>query len=369
MIIGVPKEIKNNEFRVGLTPSSVKSLIDHNHSVFIEKNAGLGSGFDDSDYIKSGAQISENSDDIFKISELIIKVKEPQLIETEKLRSDQIIFTYLHLASSRELTDQLIKSKCSAVAYETITSENNDLPLLTPMSEIAGRLSVQAGAKCLEKHNGGIGVLLSGSSYCEPAKTLIIGGGVVGYNAALIAHGMKSDITILEKSISRIDFLKKEFPNSNILNIDDIEIEKILPIFDLVIGAVLIPGAQAPKIIKKGHLKLMKKNSVLVDVAIDQGGCFETSKVTTHQDPTFEIDKIIHYCVANMPGAVPRTSTISLNSVTLPYIIDLANYGIKNFCNLSNHHSKGLNVHQGKLTYKSVADLFDIPHADPLKVF
>ena len=369
MIIGVPKEIKNNEFRVGLTPSSTKSLIDENHSVLIEKNAGVGSGFEDIDYIEAGAEICETPEDIFKKSKLIIKVKEPQLIETEKLSSDQIIFTYLHLASSRDLTNQLIKSGCSAIAYETISSEKNDLPLLTPMSEIAGRLSVQAGAKCLESHAGGIGVLLSGSSYSEPAKTLIIGGGVVGYNAAIIAHGMKSDITIIEKSSTRIKFLKKEFPNSNILNIDNIEIEKILPKFDLVIGAVLIPGAQAPKIIKKDHLKLMKKRSVLVDVAIDQGGCFETSMATTHQDPTYKVDEIIHYCVANMPGAVPRTSTISLNSATLPYIIKLANLGIKDFCYNSNHYLRGLNIHQGKLTYKAVANLFDIPYTDPQKIF
>tara|TARA_Y100001935_G_C17295950_1_gene506072 strand:- start:79 stop:1188 length:1110 start_codon:yes stop_codon:yes gene_type:complete len=365
MLIGVPKEIKNNEFRVGLTPRSVKVLIKEGHDIFIETNAGIGSGFYDKNYIDSGATILECAEEIFKKADLIVKVKEPQLSEIKLLKDEQILFTYLHLASSQELTMQLLDSNCISFAYETITSETKGLPLLTPMSEIAGRLSVQAGAKCLEKHSGGQGVLLGGSSYSEPAQTLIIGGGVVGYNAALIADGMMSKITILEKSPDRIEFLKKEFPKATVLNIDNIIIEEILPDFNLVIGAVLIPGSQAPKIIKKKHLKYLKPASVLVDVAIDQGGCFETSIPTTHDQPSYLVDNIIHYCVANMPGAVPRTSTISLNNVTLPYVVNLANLGVSEFCRVSDHNFNGLNTYKGKLTYKPVSEVFNIPFINP----
>tara|TARA_B100000965_G_C19555540_1_gene742004 strand:- start:143 stop:1252 length:1110 start_codon:yes stop_codon:yes gene_type:complete len=365
MLIGVPKEIKNNEFRVGLSPDSVKILINEGHDLLIETNAGIGSSFIDEDYIKVGARITQTPEDIFQKSDLIIKVKEPQPIENIQLRPDQILFTYLHLASSKNLTMQLLESKCISIAYETITSDNNDLPLLTPMSEIAGRLSVQAGAKCLEKHSGGQGVLLGGSSYSEPAQTLIIGGGVVGYNAALIADGMMSELTILEKSPSRIEFLKKNFPKAKVLSIHDVNIGELLPKFDLVIGAVLIPGSQAPQVIQKKHLKYMKKASVLVDVAIDQGGCFETSKPTNHEHPTYIVDDIIHYCVANMPGAVPRTSTISLNTATLPYIMKLASLGLNNFCKDSDHNLNGLNTYKGKLTCKPVSDLFQLPYSNP----
>jgi len=369
VIIGTPKEIKNKEFRVGLTPLSVQTLTQDGHKVLIEKNAGEGSGFFDDDYIKSGAVICNSAKDIFDKSELIVKVKEPQKIETDQLQEGQILFTYLHLASSLELTHQLLNSKCKSIAYETITSDTHGLPLLMPMSEVAGRLSVQAGASCLEKHHGGIGLLLSGSSFSDPAKTLIIGGGVVGYNAALIANGMGSQMTILEKSITRIDFLKNKFPNADVLSIDDTKIEEILPKFDLVIGAVLIPGAQAPKIIKRDHLKIMKKGSVLVDVAIDQGGCFETSKATSHDNPTYIIDEVVHYCVANMPGAVPRTSTISLNSATLAYIQKLADSGLEKFCKDSQHHLNGLNTYLGKLTCKPVADLFNLSYSSPQDLF
>jgi alanine dehydrogenase len=369
MILGIPKEIKNNEFRVGLTPQSIKSLVKNNHEIIVESNAGIGSGFSDDDYMSAGAKILKDSKDIFKNSELIIKVKEPQLSEIQLLKPDQILFTYLHLASSKQLTEQLLESKCISVAYETITSDSHGLPLLTPMSEIAGRLSIQAGAKCLEKHSGGSGILLGGSSYSPPANTLVIGGGVVGYNAALIADGMKSNLTILEKNLERIDFLKNEFPKAKILNIDDIEIENIISDYDLIIGAVLIPGAQAPQVIQKKHLQLMKHSCVMVDVAIDQGGCFETSKATTHEDPTYIIDNVIHYCVANMPGAVPRTSTISLNTVTLPYILKLADSGIKAFCESSFHHLNGLSTYKGKLTYKPVADLFKFSYSSPADIF
>ena len=369
MIVGVPKEIKNNEFRVGLTPQSIKLLVENNHEIIVESNAGVGSGFLDEDYIRAGAKIFNKPQDIFKNSELIIKVKEPQLSETQLLKPDQILFTYLHLASSKQLTEQLLESKCISIAYETITSDLHGLPLLTPMSEIAGRLSIQAGARCLEKHSGGSGILLGGSSYSPPANTLVIGGGVVGYNAALIADGMKSKLTILEKNHERINFLKNEFPRAKILNIDDIIIEDIISDYDLIIGAVLIPGAQAPQIIQKEHLQLMKHSCVIVDVAIDQGGCFETSKATTHEDPTYVIDNVIHYCVANMPGAVPRTSTISLNTATLPYILQLANMDIKAFCQTSHHHLNGLSTYKGKLTYKPVADLFEFPYSSPSDIF
>lgn len=369
MILGVPKEIKNNEFRVGLTPQSVKSLVKNNHEIIVESNAGIGSGFSDDDYVSAGAKILKDPKDIFEISELIIKVKEPQLSETQLLKPDQILFTYLHLASSKQLTEQLLESKCISVAYETITSDSHGLPLLTPMSEIAGRLSIQAGAKCLEKHSGGSGILLGGSSYSPPANTLVIGGGVVGYNAALIADGMKSNLTILEKNPERIEFLINEFPKAKILNIDDIEIENIISDYDLIIGAVLIPGTQAPQVIQKKHLQLMKHSCVVVDVAIDQGGCFETSKATTHEDPTYVIDNVIHYCVANMPGAVPRTSTISLNTATLPYISKLADSGIEAFCQSSAHHLNGLSTYKGKLTYKPVADLFKFSYSSPADIF
>ena len=365
MLIGVPKEIKNNEFRIGLTPKSTQVLTQQNHEVHVEKSAGLGSGFTDEDYQNAGAKIIEKSQDIFFNCELIIKVKEPQTIETQQLQPNQILFTYLHLASSQKLTQELIDSKCISIAYETITSDTQGLPLLTPMSEVAGRLSIQAGARCLEKNQGGLGILLSGSSYSNPAQTLIIGGGVVGYNAALIANGMQSKITILEKSEKRIEVLKKEFPKAEILNIDQINLETIISRFDLVIGAVLIPGSQAPKILQKKHLGLMKPGSVVVDVAIDQGGCFETSRATTHENPTYIVDDVIHYCVANMPGAVPRTSTISLNTATLPYIESIANNGLSEFLKSSNHHLNGLNTFKGHLTYKPVAELFDIPFMDP----
>ena len=369
MIIGVPKEIKNNEFRVGLTPQSIGILIDNGHEVIVESNAGIGSGFSNEDYINIGAKIFKTPNDIYEKSELIIKVKEPQLSETQLLKPNQILFTYLHLASSKNLTEQLLESKCISIAYETITSDSQGLPLLTPMSEIAGRLSIQAGARCLEKHSGGSGILLGGSSYSPPANTLVIGGGVVGYNAALIADGMKSNLTILEKNNERIDFLKNEFPKAQILNIDDVNIEDIVSEYDLIVGAVLIPGAQAPQIIQKKHLQSMKHSCVMVDVAIDQGGCFETSKATTHEDPTYIIDNVIHYCVANMPGAVPRTSTISLNTATLPYIQKLANSGIEAFCKNSPHHLNGLSTYNGMLTYKPVADLFKLTYSSPIDIF
>ena len=364
MIIGIPKEIKNHEYRVGLTPKSVKFLINKKHDVFIENNAGIGSGFSNDDYSRVGGKILHTAKDLFDRSDLIIKVKEPQLEEINLMKEDQIIFTYLHLASSQNLTNQLIKKKCIAFAYETISDDLVGLPLLKPMSEVAGRLSIQAGARCLEKTLGGRGILLGGSSYSKPAKTLVIGGGVVGYNASLIALGMGSDVTIIEKSLSKINFLKKEFPKAIVLNLNDIKVLDYLSESDLVIGAVLIPGALAPKVINKKDLNFMKPGSVIVDVAIDQGGCFETSRATTHQDPTYIINGVIHYCVANMPGAVPRTSTISLNTATIGYISELAKLGAENFCKIDHHHLNGLNVYKGHLTYRPVAENFKMQYTD-----
>ena len=365
MIIGVPKEIKNHEYRVGLTPKSVELLVKSNHSVVVENQAGIGSGFTNDNYLSAGAKIEETARNIFNDSDLIIKVKEPQIEEISLIKKDQIIFTYLHLASSENLTKQLIDSKCISIAYETISDAANGLPLLTPMSEIAGRLSVQAGAQCLEKHSGGLGILLGGSSYSKPAETLVIGGGVVGYNASLIATGMGSNLTIVEKSKSKIEYLKNKFPKALVLNFDDIKIQDLLVSADLVIGAVLIPGTLAPKVITAKDLKIMQVGSVIVDVSIDQGGCFETSRATTHKDPTFVIDNVIHYCVANMPGAVPRTSTISLNTATIDYILQLADMGAEKFCKIDNHHLNGLNTYKGHLTYKPVADIFNMKYTDP----
>lgn len=368
MKIGVPKEIKNHEYRIGLTPESVKRLVEQNHIVFIENNAGLGSGFKNEDYLSSGAKIKQNAKEVFNDSDLIIKVKEPQPEEIHFIKKDQIIFTYLHLASSETLTRQLMKSKCISIAYETISDNYDQLPLLKPMSEIAGRLSIQAGAKCLEKHSGGLGILLGGSSYSNPAETLVIGGGVVGYNASIIALGIGSNLTILEKSLPKIKYLKTKFPNSSVLNFDDIKIQDLLIKSDLVIGAVLIPGTLAPKVIKAADLKTMQEGSVIVDVSIDQGGCFETSHPTTHQDPTYIIDGVIHYCVANMPGAVPRTATISLNTATIDYILQLAEMGVEKFCQIDHHHLNGLNTYKGHLTYKPVADNFNIDYTNPKSI-
>ncbi len=365
MIIGSPKEIKNHEYRVGLTPESVEHLVSANHTVLIENQAGFGSGFTNEDYLSAGAKIKLSAQEIFNESDLIIKVKEPQIEEINVIKENQIIFTYLHLASSETLTKQLINSKCISIAYETISDDIVGLPLLKPMSEIAGRLSIQAGAQSLEKHSGGLGILLGGSSYSKPAETLVIGGGVVGYNASLIASGMGSNLTILEKSKSKIEYLKNEFPKALVLNSDDTKIQDLLKSADLVIGAVLIPGTLAPKVITAEDLKIMQSGSVIVDVSIDQGGCFETSQATTHQDPTYVINNVIHYCVANMPGAVPRTSTISLNTATIDYILQLAEMGAESFCKIDHHHLSGLNTYKGHLTCKPVADNFNINYTDP----
>ncbi|MEQ8286697.1 alanine dehydrogenase [Thalassospira sp.] len=357
MLIGVPKEIKNNEYRVGLTPSSVRELVTHGHKVKIETMAGAGIGCTDEDYIAAGAEITQTASDIFATAEMVIKVKEPQRVEYEQLREGQLLFTYLHLAPDPDQTAGLIKSGVTAIAYETVTDRNGGLPLLAPMSEVAGRMAPQVGAAALQKANGGRGMLLGGVPGVAPAKVIVIGGGVVGTNAARIAAGMGADVTILDKNVKRLTYLDDVFGpriKTQYATIDDTE--ALVYEADMVVGAVLIPGAAAPKLIKKDQLSKMKPGSVIVDVAIDQGGCFETSKATTHADPTYIVDDVVHYCVANMPGAVARTSTFALNNATLPFALALANKGWKQACKDDAHLAAGLNVHQGKITYKAVAD-------------
>ncbi|RCK42503.1 alanine dehydrogenase [Thalassospira profundimaris] len=357
MLIGVPKEIKNNEYRVGLTPSSVRELTIHGHKVKIETMAGAGIGCSDEDYVAAGAEIVGTAAEIFATAEMVIKVKEPQKVEYEQLREGQLLFTYLHLAPDPDQTAGLIKSGATAIAYETVTDRNGGLPLLAPMSEVAGRMAPQVGATALQKANGGRGVLLGGVPGVAPAKVVVIGGGVVGTNAARIAAGMGADVTILDKNVKRLTYIDDVFGpriKTQYATIDDTE--ALVFDADMVVGAVLIPGAAAPKLIRKEQLSKMKPGSVIVDVAIDQGGCFETSKATTHADPTYIIDDVVHYCVANMPGAVARTSTFALNNATLPFALALANKGWKQACKDDPHLAAGLNIHNGKVTYQAVAD-------------
>ncbi|MBX2830382.1 MAG: alanine dehydrogenase [Rhodospirillales bacterium] len=357
MLIGVPKEIKNHEYRVGLTPSSVRELVAHGHKVKIETTAGAGIGCADDDYIAAGAEISQSASDIFATAEMVIKVKEPQKVEYEQLREGQLLFTYLHLAPDPDQTAGLLKSGVTAIAYETVTDRNGGLPLLAPMSEVAGRMAPQVGASALQKANGGRGMLLGGVPGVAPAKVVVIGGGVVGTNAARIAVGMGADVIILDKNVKRLTYIDDLFGpriKTQYATIDDTE--ALVYDADMVVGAVLIPGAAAPKLIKKDQLSKMKPGSVIVDVAIDQGGCFETSKATTHADPIYIVDDIVHYCVANMPGAVARTSTFALNNATLPFALALADKGWNQACKDDSHLAAGLNVHNGKVTYKAVAD-------------
>jgi len=366
MRIGVPKEIKNHEYRVGMTPSSVKELIKHGHQIMIETNAGLGIGMSDEDYVKAGASVSDSAAEIFMENEMIVKVKEPQPAECKMLREGQVLFTYLHLSPDPEQTRLLLESGVTAIAYETVTGPGNCLPLLAPMSEVAGRLSVQAGAHCLEKAQGGEGVLLGGVPGVAPAKVLVIGGGVVGENAAYIACGMGADVTILDKSVQRLRELDNEFSGRvKCINSTTEAIEEYSMNADLVIGAVLIPGAAAPKLLNRENICNMKKGAVLVDVAIDQGGCFETSKATTHQEPTYVVDDIVHYCVANMPGAVPRTSTLALNNVTLPHIVHMADKGIRQALSEDAGLLNGLNINKGDVTYKAVAEELGYDYVPP----
>ena len=358
MLIGVPKEIKNHEYRVGMTPLSVREAVRHGHKLWVQSGAGLGIGATDENYKKAGAQIIPNAEEIFAKADMIGKVKEPQAVERKMLREGQILYTYLHLAPDPEQTKDLVESGAVCIAYETVTNSRGGLPLLAPMSQVAGRMSIQSGAHCLEKAQGGSGILLGGVPGVAPAKVVILGGGVVGTNAAAMAMGLGADVTILEKSTDRMEELVARFGTQlKTLYSTQGAVEDECAIADLVVGGVLIPGAAAPKLVTRKMLKDWKNGSVLVDVAIDQGGCAETSRPTTHADPTYVVDGVIHYCVANMPGGVARTSTYALNNVTLPFGLAIANKGYKQAL-LEDHHLRaGLNVCKGKVTYKAVADV------------
>jgi alanine dehydrogenase len=359
MIIGVPKEIKSHEYRVGLTVESVSTLVAAGNQVIVEQGAGDGIGALDDEYKKSGAMLCGSSDEVFLRAELVVKVKEPQLEECTKLRQGQILFTFLHLAADQSLTDQLLHTGVSAIAYETVSNSVGQLPLLYPMSEVAGKLAIQAGARCLEKPLKGKGVLLGGVSGVAPSSVLIIGGGVVGDNAALVARGMGADVTVLDTSLDRIRYLTDKYSGSiKCLYAAPGLLQTLISQSDLVIGAVLVPGAAAPKLITRQMVACMKPGSVIVDVAIDQGGCCEGSRPTTHESPTFIVNDVVYYCVANMPGAVPETSTLALNNATLPYIAKLAEFGMRASFLHDEGFSNGLNVHNGNITNAAVAAKF-----------
>ncbi|MGF7140316.1 alanine dehydrogenase [Roseimarinus sediminis] len=365
MIIGVPKEIKNNENRVALTPAGAGELVKHGHEVYVQSTAGEGSGFMDEDYALVGAKLLGTIEEIYSIAEMIIKVKEPIEPEYKLVKKDQILFTYFHFASSEVLTKAMIASKAVCLAYETVELPDRSLPLLIPMSEVAGRMSVQEGAKYLEKTYGGRGVLLGGVPGVHPARVLIIGGGIVGTEAAKMAAGLGADVTIMDISLPRLRYLDDIMPaNVKTMMSNEFNIRELISTHDLIIGAVLIPGAKAPSLITRDMLTSMKPGTVLVDVAVDQGGCIETTHPTTHDDPTFVIDDVIHYSVANMPGAVPRTSTIALTNATLPYSIKIANMGWKAACRESAALRKGLNIVDGHIVYQGVAEAFNLKYED-----
>jgi alanine dehydrogenase len=368
MIIGVPKEIKNNENRVALTPAGTQELVKRGHSVQVQKSAGNGSGFLDEDYQKAGATLIDNAAEIFNNAEMIMKVKEPIEQEYKLIKKDQLVFTYFHFASYEPLTKAMIESGATCLAYETVERNDGSLPLLIPMSEVAGRMSIQEGAKYLEKPLKGRGILLGGVPGVKPAKVLVLGGGVVGTNAAKIAAGMGADVTILDLNLTRLRYLDDVMPkNVHTMVSNEYSIRELIKDSDLIIGGVLVPGAKAPKLITRDMLKTMRPGTVLVDVAVDQGGCIETCRPTTHEDPTFIIDDVVHYCVANMPGAVPYTSTLALTNATLPYAIRLAGQGWKKACQDSLELRLGLNVIQGEVVYKAVADAFNLPYTDVKK--
>lgn len=363
MIIGVPKEIKNNENRVALTPAGASELVKHGHKVYVQAGAGSGSGFDDTEYIDAGANMLATIEDVYGMAEMIIKVKEPIESEYSLIKPNQLLFTYFHFASYEPLTHAMIKSNAVCLAYETVEKADRSLPLLVPMSEVAGRMSVQEGAKFLEKPMGGLGILLGGVPGVKPAEVLVLGGGIVGTQAAKMAAGMGARVTIMDISLPRLRQLDDIMPaNVETQHSSDYNIRQAIKTADLVIGGVLIPGAKAPKLITREMLPSMKKGSVIVDVAIDQGGCFETSKPTTHAEPIYVVDNVIHYCVANMPGAVPYTSTLALTNATLPYAIQLANQGWKAACSNSRELCLGLNVVNGKVVYKGVAEAFNLEY-------
>jgi alanine dehydrogenase len=357
MRIGVPTEVKNSEFRVGLVPAGVRELVAHGHEVVVQSHAGYGIGLDDAHYEAAGARILKTAEEIFESADMIVKVKEPQPREIEQLRDGQILFTYLHLAPDAAQTKGLVESGCIAIAYETVTDRHGRLPLLAPMSEVAGRMSIQAGAHCLEKRQGGSGMLLGGVPGVTAANVVILGGGVVGTNAARMAMGLEAKVTILDKSLERLYELDMQFgPTLNTIFSTRDAIEEYVMQADLVVGAVLVPGAAAPRLVSADMVKEMKRGSVLVDVAIDQGGCFETSRATTHAEPTYIVDEVVHYCVANMPGGVARTSTLALNNATLPFTLALADKGVRRALHEDAHLMEGLNVHTGRVTYKAVAE-------------
>lgn len=365
MIIGIPKEIKNNENRVAITPAGVQELKKHGHDVFVQKSAGIGSGFEDENYIAAGAIILLTIEEVYQISEMIIKVKEPIASEYPLIKKDQLVFTYFHFASYKPLTDAMIASGAICLAYETVEKLDRSLPLLVPMSEVAGRMSIQEGAKYLEKPSGGRGILLAGVPGVRPAKVLILGGGVVGTSAAKMAAGLGADVTIMDVSLPRLRYLDDVMPaNVNTFMSNEYNIRELIGTHDLIVGAVLIPGAKAPHLITRDMLSEMRPGTVLVDVAVDQGGCIETCKPTTHEDPTFMIDNVLHYCVANMPGAVPYTSTLALTNATLPYAIQLANKGWRKACLENTELMHGLNVVHGNVVYKGVADAFNLKYTE-----
>ncbi len=366
MKIGCPTEIKPQEFRVGLTPNAAREAIAHGHQVLVQTGAGAGSGFPDEDYIAAGAELADTAEQVFAQADMIVKVKEPQAGERAMLREGQVLFTYLHLAPDPDQTHDLLNSGCTAIAYETVTDTQGGLPLLAPMSEVAGRLAPQVGAWTLQKANGGRGVLMGGVPGVGPAKVVVIGGGVVGTHAAKVAAGMGADVTVLDRSLPRLRYLDDVFGRAfkNRYSTAGATAE-LIEDADMVIGAVLIPGAAAPKLISKAQLSDMKPGAAIVDVAIDQGGCFETSRATTHADPIYEVDGIMHYCVANMPGAVARTSTIALTNATMPYLLDLANKGWRQACQDDPHLLDGLNVHAGQLTYFAVGKALGLDVISP----
>lgn len=366
MKIGVPKEIKNHEYRVGATPSGVMELVKSGHEVFVEKDAGLAIDFTDENYIRAGAKILKSPDELYSEADMILKVKEPQESECKFIKENQIIFSYLHLAAEEKLTDFLIKSKSIAIAFETVTANDGTFPLLAPMSEVAGKLSIQAGARALEKSQGGRGVLLGGVTGVDKGIVTIIGGGVAGMCAARVAIGMGARVTILEKSLARIRYLNDVFQNTaTIIYASEHNITSHVLNADLVIGAVLIPGSSAPKIVSKAIVKKMKPGSVIVDIAIDQGGCFETSRPTSHSNPTYSVDDVIHYCVTNMPAAVSRTSTQALENSTLPLTLEIANKGYKKALADNLHLLNGLNVYKGQIVCKAVAESLGKNFSDP----
>ena len=367
MLIGVPKEIKNHEYRAGLVPASVLEAVQHGHEVLVETNLGAGIGIGDAEYEQAGATVADTAEEVFARADMIIKVKEPQAIERKRLKSGQVLFTYLHLAPDAEQTKDLLESGAICIAYETVTSPRGGLPLLAPMSEVAGRMSVQAGAHWLELGQGGRGILLGGVPGVEPARVVVIGGGVVGSNATAIAVGMGGDVVVIDRSTEVLMALDARF-GSRIKTVFSTRhaIERYVTGADLVIGGVLVPGAEAPKLVSAEMIKRMTPGSVVVDVAIDQGGCFETSHATTHAEPTYVVDGVIHYCVANMPGGVARTSTFALNNVTLPYMLTLADKGYEQAFRDDPHLRAGLNVHKGEVTYEGVAEALGYDYREPL---